>query len=122
MFKVHIPLSSIQRNSKDISKHFMFKVHDSLIRDNLEWILFQNISCLRFIDSETKAFRGALEFQNISCLRFMIVPAEYIELLKTFQNISCLRFIYNRRKFLFRQYLISKHFMFKVHKNNKRRN
>ena len=50
MFKVHyVNLSSIKEFTS-ISKHFMFKVHKFKKFWNATYLVFQNISCLRFID------------------------------------------------------------------------
>ena len=55
-----------------ISKHFMFKVHK--VKSSVPSLndLFQNISCLRFIQYIHFTENSEVEFQNISCLRFIL--------------------------------------------------
>jgi len=56
-------------------------------------VLFQNISCLRFIRISAMKKENEELFQNISCLRFIDIKNEITEEVNKFQNISCLRFI-----------------------------
>ena len=71
----------------------MFKVHLKIIDTKPAYLIFQNISCLRFINMLLGYNYTLQEFQNISCLRF--INRQIIQHAKDylFQNISCLRFI-----------------------------
>ena len=71
MFKVHrLYIKRVFRHFR-ISKHFMFKVHAITKKILKVKTVFQNISCLRFIDGDTNLRASRTEFQNISCLRFI---------------------------------------------------
>ena len=71
MFKVHLLLMTLWASASVISKHFMFKVHLTFYIFKLFTELFQNISCLRFINSNYLKNQVLYKFQNISCLRFI---------------------------------------------------
>ena len=100
MFKVHFLFLLKLWWFVVISKHFMFKVHSLMDKAISINRLFQNISCLRFMNEDDLAFVGTYEFQNISCLRFMQSLFHYFAYILLFQNISCLRFILNIAKSL----------------------
>ena len=70
----------------------MFKVHITPKNKITPVKIFQNISCLRFMDYYFNELSKTCKFQNISCLRFILS-------IKPWGSIR----------------LISKHFMFKVH-------
>ena len=93
MFKVHLLNGNKKKRGKIISKHFMFKVHITDVDVSDMDCLFQNISCLRFIEKGYKVFYKVEKFQNISCLRFINTNNKNFRRLKKFQNISCLRFM-----------------------------
>ena len=71
MFKVNTFKVQDLYSTPAISKHFMFKVNISCLKNKKEITEFQNISCLRLILNLDNLICVTKKFQNISCLRLI---------------------------------------------------